>query len=139
MHHLADDRPRTDNGYLYDHVVELLWMVPRQRRHLGAALHLEHPDSVRALQRAIDLRVFRQLRQINPFSVVLGISSRQSLMTAIMPNPRRSTLMMPRSAQSSLSHWTTVRPGIEARSKGTTRSMPLAYHHATGVLSEMSR
>ena len=30
--------------------------------------------------------------------------------------------MMPRSAQSSLSHWTTTRPGMEAGSSGTTSS-----------------
>ncbi len=39
-----------------------------------------------------------------------------------MPSPSRSTLMMPRSAQSSLSHWMTTRPGIEAGSRGTTSS-----------------
>ena len=39
-----------------------------------------------------------------------------------MPRPSRSTLMMPRSAQSSLSHWTTTRPGIVAGSSGTTSS-----------------
>ncbi len=37
-------------------------------------------------------------------------------------DPRRSTLMIPRSAQSSLSHCTTTRPGIEAGSSGTTSS-----------------
>ena len=39
-----------------------------------------------------------------------------------MPSPRRSTLMIPRSAQSSLSHCTTTRPGIAAGSSGTTSS-----------------
>ena len=39
-----------------------------------------------------------------------------------MPRPSRSTLMMPMSAQSSLSHWTTTRPGMVAGSSGTTES-----------------
>ena len=39
-----------------------------------------------------------------------------------MPRPSRSTLMRPRSAQSSLSHWTTTRPGMDAGSSGTTES-----------------
>src|SRR5437762_2980363 len=39
-----------------------------------------------------------------------------------MPRPSRSTLMSPRSAQSSLSHWTTLRPGMAAGSSGTTSS-----------------
>src|SRR3989442_991386 len=37
-----------------------------------------------------------------------------SCSAAIIPSPSRSTLTMPMSAQSSLSHWTTTRPGIEA-------------------------
>ena len=56
-----------------------------------------------------------------------------------MPRPSRSTLIMPRSAQSSLSHCTTVRPGMEARSRGTTRvQLALADDHAAGVLAEMA-
>jgi hypothetical protein len=39
--------------------------------------------------------------------------------TAIMPKPRRSTLMMPKPSQSSLSHWATTRPAMEAFSSGT--------------------
>ena len=39
-----------------------------------------------------------------------------------MPRPSRSTLTIPMSAQSSLSHWMTTRSGIEAFSSGTTSS-----------------
>src|SRR5579883_3281837 len=39
-----------------------------------------------------------------------------------MPRPSKSTLMRPRSAQSSLSHCTTTRPGMVAGSSGTTES-----------------
>ena len=45
-----------------------------------------------------------------------------SCSAAIIPRPSRSTLMMPISAQSSLSHWTTTRPGMLAFSSGTTAS-----------------
>ena len=37
-----------------------------------------------------------------------------------MPSPSRSNLTSPAYAQSSLSHWTTVRPSIRAHSTGTT-------------------
>src|SRR5258708_5369249 len=46
----------------------------------------------------------------------------ESLSTAIIPKPSKSTLTMPRAAQSSLSHCTTTRPGIVAGSSGTTES-----------------
>ena len=64
----------------------------------------------------------------------------ESFSTAIMPRPSRSTLTIPRSAQSSLSHCTTTRPGIVAGSSGTTRiKLALADHHAAGVLAQMPR
>ena len=64
----------------------------------------------------------------------------QSFSTAIIPSPSRSTLIIPRSAQSSLSHCTTVRPGIDARSSGTTHvQLPLADHHAARVLPQVPR
>src|SRR5205809_1051500 len=40
--------------------------------------------------------------------------ARHSSRTAIIPRPSRSTFRMPMLAQSSLSHWTTTRPGIAA-------------------------
>lgn len=49
-------------------------------------------------------------------------SASESCSTAIMPRPSRSTFTIPMSAQSSLSHWTTTRPGILAFSSGTTAS-----------------
>ena len=48
--------------------------------------------------------------------------------------------MMPRSAQSSLSHCTTTRPGIAAGSSGTTSSSRAGGdHHAARVLAEVAR
>src|SRR6185312_11740676 len=66
------------------------------------------------------------------------MSVMESLSTAIMPKPRRSTFTIPKSAQSSLSHCTTTRPGILAGSSGTTESSwPWADHHAAAVLSQV--
>ncbi len=48
--------------------------------------------------------------------------------------------MMPMSAQSSLSHCTTTRPGMVAGSSGTTESScPWQIDHAARVLAEMAR
>ncbi len=71
MHHLADNGSRSDDGNLYDKIVELLWMIPWQRRHLRPALHLEHANGIGTLQRAINLFVFRQLSQIHSLTVML--------------------------------------------------------------------
>ena len=46
-----------------------------------------------------------------------GINSRQSRIKAIMPKPRKSILIMRVSAQLHFPHCTTVRTGIETRSK----------------------
>ena len=75
MHHLADDGPGPDDGDLHDEIVEPLGIVARQRGHLRAALHLEHADGVGLLQRAVDLIIFRQLRQIDCLAVVLAESA----------------------------------------------------------------
>jgi hypothetical protein len=45
-----------------------------------------------------------------------------SCRTAIIPNPSKSTLIRPMSAQSSLSHWMTTRSGMLAFSSGTISS-----------------
>ena len=47
--------------------------------------------------------------------------SRACSIAASMPSPSRSIFTIPMSSQSSLSHWTTVRPGMVAGCKGTTR------------------
>ena len=107
MGHIAGDRPGSDDRYLDDQVVELLRAVARQRGHLGAALDLEDTDGVGASAscgrspdrreadvRQIELQFFRGWR-------ISGTASSRALS---MPSPSRSTLMMPRSAQSSLSH-----------------------------------
>ena len=57
-----------------------------------------------------------------------------------MPRPSKSTLIKPRSAQSSLSHSITTRPGMVAGSSGTIAvELALADHHASGMLAQMPR
>ena len=64
--HAADDRAGTDDRHLHDDVVELLRRVARQRRHLRAALHLEHADGVGLVQHLVDARVvLRQVREVD--------------------------------------------------------------------------
>ena len=164
MHHLPDDRPGPDDRHLHDEVVELLRLQPRQRRHLRARLDLEDADRVGLAEHLVDGRVLRQMREIDDQTVetaelaelaekscsrVLSVSAvrvspltsaSESWSTAIMPRPSRSTLTMPMSAQSSLSHCTTTRPGMLAFSSGTHGvELSLADHHAAGVLAEMPR
>src|SRR5437667_120212 len=45
-----------------------------------------------------------------------------SCKTDIIPRPSKSTLMIPNSSQSSLSHCATTRPGMDAFSNGTMES-----------------
>ena len=64
--HVPDDRPRPDDRDLDHEVVEVGGLEPRQRGHLGAALHLEHADGVRLLQHRVDLGVVRrQVREVH--------------------------------------------------------------------------
>ena len=54
MHHVALDRPGTDDRDLDHEVVELLRLQPRQHRHLRARLDLEHADRVGAADHVVD-------------------------------------------------------------------------------------
>ena len=140
-------------------------LEPRQRRHLRARFDLEDADGVglaaacgrppdrpaadardraargRARSRLADVR--GALRRRGSACRGRGRhspASSASCSTAIMPRPSRSTLTIPMSAQSSLSHWTTTRPGMLAFSSGTHGiELPLADHHAAGMLAEMAR
>ena len=142
MHHLADDRAGADDRDLDDEVVEVRGLQPRERRHLRAALDLEDADRVGAAHHRVGLGVVgRELREIDRDALVArdraGASPRAR---ASMPRPSRSILMMPRSAQSSLSHCTIRRPAIVAGSIGTTSSRrPAAITIPPAVLAEMAR
>ena len=65
MHHLPDDRARTDDRHLDDEVVEHLRLEPRQRRHLRARFDLEEADRVGFLQHLVDAVVVREVGEID--------------------------------------------------------------------------
>ena len=124
MHHLAHNRPRPDDGHLHHDVVETLPAAaaagmtsargspPGTCRWCPPSAALRKPPD-RPPADAPDPLLRRTIR---------GSAPGTPRCTAIMPSPSRSTLMMPRSAQSSLSHCTTTRPGMVAGSSGTTES-----------------
>jgi hypothetical protein len=65
MHHVADDRPGTDDRHFHDEVVKARWLEPRQGGHLRPRLHLEDADGVGLLQQVVDERVVgRDVREI---------------------------------------------------------------------------
>ena len=98
--------PGPNDRHLHDDVVKLLGPQPRKTGHLRAALDLEQPDRVGLLQRVINRGVvLRKMRQIDLLAVMIAYQRQSdSSIAAIIPSPSRSTLMMPISAQSSLSH-----------------------------------
>ena len=57
VHHLPDDRTRTNQGDFDDEVVEFFGTKARQRRHLRARFHLEDADGFGAAQHVVDLGV----------------------------------------------------------------------------------
>ena len=71
MHHLPHNRSRPNNRHLDHQVIKPLRIIPRQRRHLRPALHLEHPHRIRRLQHLVDLVILRQIRQIHSVPIVL--------------------------------------------------------------------
>ena len=54
MYRTALDGTGTDQRHLHHQVVEHPRLQPRQGGHLGAGLHLEHPDRIGALQHLVD-------------------------------------------------------------------------------------
>src|SRR5260370_38314380 len=57
MHHLSYNRGGSNDGYLYDEIVELDRSIARQRSHLRSSFYLKHSNRVRAPQRLIDVRI----------------------------------------------------------------------------------
>ncbi len=53
MHHVALNRPGTNQGHLNDEIIKPLGPVSRERIHLRARFHLEHADRVGLLQQLV--------------------------------------------------------------------------------------
>ena len=78
MHHVALNRPGPHDRHLDHQVVEIRRPVPRQHRHLRAALDLEHTDGVGVLDHAVSGRVLvRQAGQ----GVILATLRTQQIQT----------------------------------------------------------
>src|SRR5262245_57148982 len=74
VHHVADDRTRTDDGDLHDEVVELRRLEARQRGHLCARLHLEDADGIGPLQQLVDERiVWWEMREVHERLVLSAV------------------------------------------------------------------
>src|SRR6185437_10872293 len=139
IYHLADDGTWADDGHLYHKVVKPVRLVARQRGHLRTALDLEHADGVGPLHSLVNLLVFRQLRQVNRFTVML----RNQLQT-IMDDGHH--------AQTEQIHLNDAEVGTvlfvplnnaAARHRSTLQwynlvELSLADHHAAGVLAKMA-
>ncbi len=141
MQHLSDNRTRPNNRHLHHDVVKLCGAQAGQKRHLRAALHLEHADGVGLLQRGVDLRVARrQMRQVDFFAVVIA-------------NQPDGFLHHRHHAESEQIHFDDAHVGAiffiplhdeAARHGGGLQGhdgieLALADHHAAGVLSQVPR
>ena len=122
VHRAALDRPGADERDLDGQVVELARAQPRQGADLGPALDLEDADRSRRG------RACRR-RRAPPWASSRGPSDspRCSATSRIMwssapsmPRPSRSNFTSPIDSQASLSHCSTVRRSIRARSMGQT-------------------
>src|SRR5581483_9359526 len=112
-----------NDSHLHHDVVETFRPQARKARHLRAALHLEQSDRVGLLQRVVYERIVGgQVRQIDVFVVSVFDEVDAVLQHSHHAETEQVDLMMPISAQSSLSHWTTTRPGMVAGSSGTMES-----------------
>ena len=132
MHHVALDRPGPDDGDLDDQVVKA---CAASSAAASPSARGSRPGTRRSCPpRCISSKVagssFGMRARSTGWPRARQISS-ESCRTAIMPSPSKSTLMMPRSSQSSLSHCATTRPGIDAFSSGIDRiELALADDHA---------
>ena len=141
MGHLAGDRARPDDRHLHHQVVEAAAACCAAARPSAPGSRSGRPPPCRRprIMRRPRGRPGAGGRGRPPpprGARMRGIASSRA---ASMPRPSRSTLMMPRSAQSSLSHWMTVRPGMAAGSSGTTSSSrPGGDDHAARVLAEVA-
>ena len=125
VHRPALDGPGPDERHLHHQVVERLGPQPGQRGHLRPRLDLEHAHRVGPAQHGVDLGVLR--RKARSTSCAVGGPHEVDAVpcsASSMPRPSRSNFTRPTAAQSSLSHWSTVRSGTSRRRRGRRRSSP---------------
>ena len=121
MHYLSDDGAGTNDGDLYDEIVEARRTVPRQGRHLCPTLHLKHAYGVGLLQDFINILILRQLSQVYGLAIVPRYQFDAVLQDSHHPKAEEVYLDDAKIGTVFLVPLTTVRPGMEARSSGTTQ------------------
>jgi hypothetical protein len=140
MHHLTHNRPRPDDRHLHHQVVKPHRRVVRQRRHLCAALHLEHAHRVGPAQRLIHHWILRQQRQIHLLAVVPRDQFDRFLQRRHHPQPQqihldqthvRAVFLVP------LDHRAPRHRGALDRHHAIQHAR--ANHHAARVLPQMPR
>ena len=141
MHHLADDRAGANQRDFDHQVVEFLGLHARQRRHLGAAFHLEHADGVALAQRFVDRRVVgRKPAQIDLFAPVIAHQLEAVLEHRHHAEPEQIDLDQ---AQIGAVFFVPLDDDAAGHGGGFERhdavEASLADHHAAGVLAEMAR
>ena len=96
-------------------------LQPGQRGHLGPALHLEHAHRVGPAEHVVDLVLLRDGGEVDLVDRGARATRSMASCSAVsMPRPSRSNFTRPTAAQSSLSHWSTVRSFMRAHSTGHT-------------------
>ncbi len=97
--------------------------MPRQHRHLRAALDLEDAERVGAADHRVGARILgRDGGEVERDALVLGQEIQARFMQVSMPSASTSTFMKRSASMSSLSHSMTWRSSIAAGSIGTSSS-----------------
>ena len=141
VHHFTHDRTRADDRHLDHQIVEPLGAQARQAGHLRAALHLEHAYGIRLLKRRINRRiVLRQMREIDLFIVVAADELNRLLERRHHTEPQQVHLDNPHVRAVFLVPLDDHAAGHGGRLERHDRvELPLADHHASGVLAEVAR
>ena len=141
VHRAALDRAGPDQRDFHHEVVEAARPQPRQRRHLRAALDLEHADGVGRAQQVVDLVLLRDRREVDVDALVgRGRGRPRGAASSACPARAGRTSPGPAAAQSSLSHWSTDRPSMRAHSIGQNSTQrAVGHHHAAGMDAEVAR
>ncbi len=135
------DRPGTDQGHLDDQVVEASGQQPWQRAHLGAGLHLEHPDGVRTAELVVDALLFlRDGVHVPPLPAVVRRQVERVLQRGEHAEPEHVELHEPHVGAVvlvPLQDGPAVHPGVLDRHDLAHR--PVGQDHAARVDAEVPR
>ena len=140
VHRATLDRAGPDQRDFHDEVVEVAGPQPRQRGHLGAALHLEHAHGVGRAQQVVDLFFLRDGCEIHVDPFVLAyevdrdVQHREHAETEqveLHEAGRRAVVLVPLEHRTALHARPFDRAELEQRTVG--------HHHAARMDTEMAR